>query len=83
MRAKITAFPNRVTSSGGASWPRMSTVIGPAFTNAAANREPSNSQPRFGVTSDQAASGPGSVLSLPVAAAASTPTNGESAMVSA
>ena len=83
MRAKITALPNRVTSSGGASWPRMSTVIGPAFTSAAANSEPRRSQPRFGVTSAHDACGPSSVFSFPVSAAITTPTTGESAIVSA
>ena len=36
-------------------------AIGPALSSAAANTEPSSSQPRFGVTSPHDASGPGSV----------------------
>ena len=40
-------------------------AIGPALSSAAANTEPSSSQPRFGVTSPHAASGPGSVRSAP------------------
>ena len=38
-------------------------AIGPALSRAAANTEPSSSQPRLGVTSSHGASGPGSVTS--------------------
>ena len=61
----------------------MSTVIGPAFTSAAANSEPRSNQPKFGVTSAHVASGPSSVFSFPVSATTTMPTTGESAIVSA
>ena len=57
--------------------PASSVVaIGPALSSAAANTDPSSSQPRFGVTSPHDASGPGSVRRLPLEYTYPTPTSG-------
>ncbi len=55
-------------------------AIGPALTSPAPINEPRSSQPRFGVTSDQGASGPGSVASCPRSPTMITPLSGDRAM---
>ena len=57
MRASSTPYVNRVTRCFWSSLASNVAASGPALTRAAANTEPSSSQPRFGVTSAHVDSG--------------------------